>query len=107
MTNRPNTARLRELVVACGLNLAEEAGRTVLGWLERELSESAPEDWETRLPQAAELAPAVYWDFMVEYNTFYEEPDGRGTAYVSRALRGRVGQADPHMCEAVLDRIRN
>src|SRR5436309_1288784 len=100
---QPESARLRELVAACGVNAAEEAGRTVLGWLERELSQSTPADWETRLLQATELALAVYWDFMVEYNAFYEDPDGRGAVCVARALRGRIGQADPHMCEAVLD----
>jgi hypothetical protein len=107
MTKRARSARLRELLAALGIDLTVEAGQTVLRWLEQELTDKAPSNWESRLGQAAKLALAVYWDFMTEYNAFYEEPEGRGPACVARALRGRVGQADPHMAEAVLDRIRN
>src|SRR5262245_35488446 len=101
MSKHPESARLRELLTAHGVDLSAEAGQTTLRWLERELKEGAPGDWEVHLAQAAELALAVYWDFMTEYNAFFEEPDGRGAACVARALRGRVGQADPHMSEAV------
>jgi hypothetical protein len=106
MTKRARSARLRELLAALGVDLSVEAGQTVLRWLEQELTARAPSNWESRLGQAAKLALAVYWDFMTEYNAFYEEQEGRGPACVARALRGRVGQADPHMTEAVLDRIR-
>src|SRR5258708_3609348 len=107
MTEQPESARLRELLDARGVDLSAEAGQTALRWLERDLAGSTPADWEARLLQAVKLGLAVYWDFMTEYNAFYEEPEGRGAACVARALRGRVGQADPHMIEAVLDRIRN
>jgi hypothetical protein len=107
MAKRKRAARLRELLAAGDMDLGAEAGQTVLRWLEGELANAVPSEWEQRLPQAAGLAHAVYWDFMTEYNTFYEEPDGRGPICVARALRGRIGHADPHMIEAVLDRIRN
>jgi hypothetical protein len=107
MTKRVGLKRLRELLASGGTDLAAEAGQTALRWLARELAEKVPADWEMLLPRAVELAIAIYWDFMTEYNAFYEEPEGRGAACVERALRGRVGQADPHMSEAVLDRIRN
>src|SRR5262249_60224308 len=55
----------------------------------------------------AQLGIAIYWDFMTAYTAFYEEPNGKGAAHVAKALRNRIGQADPHMAEAVLDRIRN
>jgi hypothetical protein len=95
------------MLAAGGTELTSEASQTALRWLARELAEKAPADWEAFLPQAVELALAIYWEFMTEYNAFYEEPEGRGAACVEHALRGRVGQADPHMSEAVLDRIRN
>jgi hypothetical protein len=107
MTKKARSARLRELLAAMGVDLSVEAGQTALRWLERELAELTPPNWESGLPQAAKLALDIYWDFMAEYNAFYEEPEGRGPACVARALRGRVGHADPHMTEAVLDRIRN
>src|SRR5215831_2587085 len=107
MAKQPGSARVRELLIARGVDLSAEAGQTALRWLGRDLAENGPADWEARLPGAAELALAIYWDFMAEYNAFYEEPEGPGAACVARALRGRVGQADPHMTEAVLDRIRD
>src|SRR6516225_7620469 len=106
MAKQPVERRLRESLAARGVDLSAEAGQTALRWLEREVTETAPANWEGRLEDAAHLALAVYWDFMTEYNAFYEEPEGKGTFYVARALRGRCGQADPHACEAVLDRIR-
>jgi hypothetical protein len=107
MANQARHAQLRQAVAAQGVDLATEAGQIVLRWLERDLNESSPANWQEQLPQATQLALAVYWDFMQEYNAFYEEPDGKGPLYVGRALRARVGQVDPHMSEAVLDRIRN
>src|SRR5262249_36180015 len=107
MAKRKRAARLRELLAAGGIDLTAEAGQTISGGLEKEFDDGGRPDWEQGLPQAAKLALAIYWDFMTEYNAFYEEPEGRGAACVARALRGRVGHADPHMTEAVLDRIRN
>jgi hypothetical protein len=49
----------------------------------------------------------VYWDFMNDFNAVYEDPEGKGLFHVSKALRQRCGHADPHIVEAVLDRIRN
>jgi hypothetical protein len=107
MSDQARHALLRQRLVEQGVDLSTEAGQTVLRWLERDLKETTLTDWQARLPEAAQLALAVYWDFMKEYNAFYEESDGKGPLYVARALRARVGQVDPHMSEAVLDRIRN
>jgi hypothetical protein len=107
MSEQPLETRLRALMEARGVDLSIEEGQTILRWLVREVTEQAPADWEARLPEAARLAGAVYWDFMTAYNAFYEEPDGKGPAHVIRALRGRSGEADPLVVEAVLDRIRN
>jgi hypothetical protein len=105
MVNESRQARLRELLA--GEDLRSEAGQTALRWLSRELAEKPPAGWESRTTEAFRLALDIYWDFMREYNAFYEEPEGGGAVHVARALRGRFGQADPHLSEAVLDRIRN
>jgi hypothetical protein len=107
MADQAQHAQLRQALAEQGVDLSTEAGQTVLRWLERDLKEQPSSEWQTRLPEATRLALAIYWDFMKEYNAFYEEPDGKGPLYVTRALRARMGQADAHMNEAVLDRIRN
>jgi hypothetical protein len=107
MSKTPKHARLREHLARLRVDLSTEAGQTILRWLERDLVEDSLPDWQARLPAAVALALDTYWDFMKEFNAFYEEPEGKGPAHVARALRGRVGQVDPHMSEAVLDRIRN
>src|SRR5437660_3989357 len=107
MSHQPDRSRLSEILARRGVALSAEAGDRVLHWLERDLAKDPPPDWEARLPDAARLGLAIYWDFMTAYNAFYEEADGKGAAHVAKALRNRCGQADPHMAEAVLDRIRN
>jgi hypothetical protein len=107
MTKHPGLERLGELLARQGIDPASEPAQTARRWLERELSAAAPSGWENRLPEAVQLALSIYWDFMTAYNAFYEEAEGKGPVYVARALRARCGQADPHMSEAVLDRIRN
>jgi hypothetical protein len=107
MANQARHAQLRQALAAQSVDLATEAGQTVLRWLERDLNEKPPANWQEQVPQATQLGLAIYWDFMQEYNGFYAEADGKGAIYVARALRARVGQVDPHMSEAVLDRIRN
>jgi hypothetical protein len=107
MAKQPERAGLRELLINHGADLSTEAGQSVLRWLERDLAAGSLPDWEARLPNAIQLGLDIYWDFMTAFNAFYEEPEGKGTAHVAKALRNRCGQADPHMTEAVLDRIRN